>query len=326
MSILALLLLTLQPSSDVCAQQASVVRRDTMEIKVFISGTVVAEDVFRLKSSIEGRVEAIMASTGAWMSSNQDLALLAPRELTALIDAQGTTRQEILEDRWKRIWQPTPVFCPKDCFLLKSFAAPKAWVKPNAPLFEAARSLRLVGRVKAEDAHWIANGQEFEFWPVNDPKRKFTARIARYVIVARQGKDVTGGIFSLELGPQRWLPPGTPWEGVVVPLVKKNVLLAPTAALIRMGPDVFLPVRVSTGVTTSTITEIKEGTEENRKILILGEEALKDASRHKQEVDVEALLERRRQKPPADGHPEASKRLPELHDPDAASNEDPEDE
>lgn len=326
MKIIALLFLALRPAVGGLAQEASSVRRDTLEIKVLITGTVVADEVFQLKSSIEGRVEAILASTGAWVSSKKDLALLAPRELTALIDAQGTARKEMLEDRWKRVWQPTPIFCPEDCFLLKSFASPKDWVKPGTTLFEAARSLRLVGRVKAEDAHWIADGQELEFWPVNDPKMKSTVRVSRYVIVTRQGKTVTGGIFSIKLSPKLWLPPGTPWEAMAVPLVKKNVLLAPTAALIRMGPDVFLPVRVSTGVTTPTITEIKEGVEENRKILILGDEALKGASRHKQEVDVETLLKSRWERASAASSPTTKKELSELSDPDAAPGNEPENE
>lgn len=314
------------------SQEFSQVRRGTLDIRVRVLGTVIADDLFRLKSTIDGRVEAVLTSTGAWMTSDQNLGLMTTKELSAVVDAKGSTQRDILEDRWQKVWKPTPIRCPETCFILKSYIRTKLWVKPKALLFEAARTLRMVGRVRPEDAHWVRDGQELAFWSVASPDKKYTTRITHYVLDI-QGETVEpGGTFTMEMPPSRWFPPGTDWEGLIIPVAKKNVLMVPTGALIRHGSDVFLPVRVSTGVTTTTLTEITAGVDDNRKILVLDDAKLKDAARHRQEVDYEAV--RRRQADEADAlnpraiiapgtQPRKSNGFSEIREPGTNLGEDP---
>lgn len=326
---LLLLLAALAP-----AQQTANVKRGTLENKVRVTGTVVAADVFRLKSTIEGRVEAVLFSTNAWSSSKETLAFLASKELTAIVDARGSQARDVLEERWQRVYMPTAVRCPRRCFLLKSYMKPKQWVKPRALLVEAAKSLQLVARVRPEDAHYIRDGMEFSFWSLSDPAKVFKARVANYILDIQGEKVEPGGSFVVELDPERWFSPGTEWEGLLVPTTKKNVLMVPTGALLQHDGEVYLPIKVSTGITTSFWTELTAGVENGRKVLVIDDAKLRGVQRHVQEMDVEAL-QRRMQELDADGSPKAvttpsgdpppkvKRRAETLPDPDAHLGDDP---
>jgi hypothetical protein len=316
------------------AQQTAHVRRGTLENKVRVTGTVVPADVFRLKSTIEGRVEAVLFTTNTWSSPKETLGFLASKELTAIVDARGSQARDVLEERWQRVYTPTAVRCPRRCFLLKSYIKPQQWVKPRALLVEAAKGLQLVARVRPEDAQYVRDGMEFTFWSVSDPNRVFKGRVANYVLDIQGEKVDPGASFVIELDPERWFPPGTEWEGLLIPNTKKNVLMVPTGALLQHEGEVYLPIKVSTGITTSFWTELTGGVDSGRKILVVDDAKLRGVQRHVQEMDVEAL-NRRVQELEADGSPKAvtvpsadpppreKRRGETLPDPDANLGDDP---
>lgn len=287
----------------VCSANASTptkVKRGDLEIKVKVTGTVVPDDIFRIKSTIEGRVESVLTSTYVWRGADQPLAFLAHKELAAMLDAKGTQNVDIMEDRWQRVYRPTAARCPTTCFVLKSFLKAKTWVKPETVMFEAAGTLKLVGRVRPEDATWIKDGQELIFWPLNDPKRILKGRVTRFILDIQGEKVSPGATFTLIMSPDRYFNPGTEWEGQIIPLSKKDVLFVPTASLISDGDGVYLPVRVSTGITTFGLTQITAGVDEKREILVLDDAQLHGAQRHKQEADLEALRRQARGLSPDD--------------------------
>jgi len=276
------------------AATPSQVKRGNLEIKVKVTGTVVADDIFRIKATIEGRVESVLTSTYVWRGADQPLAFLAHKELAAMLDSKGSQNVDILEDRWQRVYRPTAARCPDTCFILKNFLKAKTWVKPESVMFEAAASLKLVARVRPEDANWIHDGQDLVFWPVSDPKRRLRGRVTKYILDIQGEKVTPGATFTLVMSPDRYFNPGTEWEGEIVPLSKKDVLFVPTDALIREGGVTYLPIRVSTGITTQGLTQITAGVEEKRDILVLDDAQLHGTARHKQETDVEALRRRAR--------------------------------
>lgn len=268
------------------------VRRGDLEVKINVSGTVVPDDVFRIKSVIEGRVERILTSTFTWRGPSETLAFVAHRELAAMLDTKGAQNVDILEERWQRVYRPTAARCPATCFILKNFLKRKTWVKPDSVMFEAAATLKLVGRVRPEDARWVRDGQPMIFWPVKDPKRIQKGRVTRFVLDVQGEKVIPGATFTLTLSPDRFLEPGTEWEGLIVPLAKKDVLSVPTSALIRAADGVYLPVRVSTGITTQGMTEITAGVEDRRDALILDDAQLAGDERYKQEAELDVLRRR----------------------------------
>lgn len=291
------------------AASNSVVKRGDLEIRVRVTGTVVPDDVFRIKSTIEGRVETVDSGTFTWKNADQPLSFLAHKELAAMIDSKTNQNIDLMEDRWQRVYRPTPVRCPDTCFILKNFARKGTWVKPQTVMFEAARTLKMVARVRPEDAPWIRDGQDLVFWPLKDPKRRLKGRVTRYVLDIQGDKVSPGASFVLTMSPDRYFDPGTEWEGEIVPLSKKDVLIVPTGALVH-GPDgaTYLPVRVSTGITTAGLTELSGGIEEKRDILVLDDEVLKKAGaeRHKQEVDLDAIRRRLREQTGDPLEPEAA--------------------
>jgi len=270
------------------------VKRGNLEIRVKVTGTVVPADIFRIKATIEGRVESVLTSTYVWRGADQPLAFLAHKELAAMLDSKGTQNVDILEDRWQRVYRPTAARCPDTCFILKNFLKPKSWVKPESVMFEAAGTLKLVARVRPEDVPWVHDGQDLVFWPLNDPKRRLKGRVTKFILDIQGEKVTPGATFTLIMSPERYFNPGTEWEGEIVPMSKKDVLFVPTGALIRHEGKLYLPVRVSTGITTEGLTQITAGIEERRELLVLDDEQLRGSARHKQEMDLEALKRRAR--------------------------------
>ena len=270
------------------------VKRGNLEIRVKVTGTVVPDDIFRIKATIEGRVESVLTSPYVWRGADQPLAFLAHKELAAMLDSKGSQKVDILEDRWQRVYRPTAARCPDTCFILKNFLRPKTWVKPESVMFEAAATLKLVARVRPEDASWIRDGQDLVFWPVNDPKRRLKGRVTKFILDIQGEKVTPGATFTLIMSPDRYFDPGTAWEGEIVPLSKKDVLFVPTDALVSEGGVTYLPVRVSTGITTQGLTQINARIEEKRDVLVLDDAQLHGAARHKQEADLDALRRRAR--------------------------------
>ncbi|MBI5631480.1 MAG: hypothetical protein HY921_11415 [Elusimicrobia bacterium] len=270
MHVLAALIAVLGLGRAGLAQQAARAQRADLKIVVPAEGAVEAREVLRLRASMEGRAEEVTASPGSWVLSGKSLGSLANKEMADLFDSRTNAKGE-LEKRWKSVYKPTPIHCPGDCFVLRVFISPKEWLKPKALLFEVAQKLTLTGKAAAQDAAWVKDGQILEFWPAAEPNRRFKLPL----------RGCSGGTFAMDLSPSNYLEPGTAWKGEIVPARRKNVLAVPTQALIRHGSEVYLPVKVSAGLSTESLTEITSGLEDKRQILVLGDVQLGKASRHK---------------------------------------------
>ncbi|MBI4677530.1 MAG: efflux RND transporter periplasmic adaptor subunit [Elusimicrobia bacterium] len=300
--------------------EVATVGRKDVEFQVVASGTVVADDVFRLKSSIEGRVEAVAVSVHTWVKAKTPLGFLANKEVSAIIDARGSTPQEILQERWQKLYKPVPILCPSDCFVLKAYVKERQRVMPNALLFEAAKTFRLVGRVGSEAAGLVKAGQKVKFWPVDDPSRKMEGKIADYAGVG--WGDAPGRSFALDVSNKGRLYIGTEWEGVVLITARKNILAVPTSALIAHEGSVYLPVKVSTGSVIDDLTEIGGGAEEGTTVLIIGRSQAGSAPRRSPDKEAPQSLTRRA--PPQEA-PDKAQRPPQAPEPheDPYGEEDP---
>lgn len=257
-----------------------VVTRGDIGINIHTRGTVRAEEIFRLKSTIEGRVEEVHAKPYMWFAGRQELANVLNKELAAIMDAKATTPSAILTERWQPVFKPTPIRCPYECFVLKIYARTQTWVQPGAFLIEAARKLRLVGRIPPGYGRFMREGLIVTFWDVSNPSKKLQAKVEKFILDV-QGRNIqSAGTFTVLLNSKRYLDPGTRWEGVIKGRAKKDVLRVPTAALIIQDNKAYLAVRVSTGVTTLEYTEIQGGVESHDRFLFI-EKARKEVVLHK---------------------------------------------
>jgi hypothetical protein len=325
----ALGLVLLFCAHNLSAQQPLEVRRGDLQVRVNLEGTVVVDDIIRLRAAVDGRVEDLNISTGSWFPPGQTLGHLANKEMAAILDSHNTTEPGVMEDRWRKVYEPTPISCPSDCYVLRVFIKNKEWLKPKALLFEAAQKITMVGRVRPEDVGWIKDGMDFQYWRADDPSKKYKSRIAGFVLDIQGEKAEPGGSFTLKMSPSHYFEPDTRWEGVIVPLVKPNVLVVPTGAIIDYNGTAYLPIKVSTGMTTRELTEITAGVQEKQDILVLDDAALKGAMRHQLQysdtqphaaADVEKKVQQDYLKPEKEPKP---KKLKSLPDPDATYGDDP---
>ncbi|TBR22651.1 HlyD family secretion protein [bacterium] len=274
------------------AQQASTgtvgvakVRRGTMKLLVRVQGTVRPEQVYRLKSTIEGRIETVVKKANSWSDERDPIGTLLTKEMAALVDSNSSTPTGELEDRWQRVFQAVPIACPGRCFVVKVYAQPGTPTQAGTLLAEAAGKLRLVGRVRPGDTAWVREGQLVRFWDKKDPERRQAAKIERFVRDVQGEKVVPGGTFTVLLTPDAWLAAGAEWEGLIEAEVKKDVLSVPTKALLVKDGVAFLPIRVSTGVSTYDETEIVAGVPDGAPVLVLDAAGAAGLERHAPEPE-----------------------------------------
>lgn len=279
-------------SSSVAAQTASTgtvgvakVRRGTMKLLVRVQGTVRPEQVYRLKSTIEGRIETVVKKANSWSDERDPIGTLLTKEMAALVDSNSSTPTGELEDRWQRVFQAVPIACPGRCFVVKVYAQPGTPTQAGTLLAEAAGKLRLVGRVRPGDTAWVREGQLVRFWDKKDPERRQAAKIERFVRDVQGDRIVPGGTFTVLLTPDAWLAAGAEWEGVIEAEVKKDVLSVPTKALLVKDGVAFLPIRVSTGVSTYDETEVVAGVPEGAPVLVLDPDNTAGVQRHAPEPE-----------------------------------------
>ncbi|MEK7384115.1 MAG: hypothetical protein AAB262_12630, partial [Elusimicrobiota bacterium] len=135
--------------------------------------------------------------------------------------------------------------------------------------------------------HRVQNGQRLTFWSLKDPKTTYQGRVSHYA----------GAGFTLDLSPSHSFDPGTEWNGEIAAAASKGIRTVPTAALIRHGGAVYLPVRVSTGVTTAALTQITAGAAEGDEVLIIDDALLKGTQRHRQAMPRAAPAEEENPQP-----------------------------
>jgi len=281
-------------ASTCSAQTSERIERGTMRILIPVHGTVRAEKLIRIRSTISGRIETVTANKYQWVKRKQSLGTLLDRDFAAMIDAKTTTPTEIIEKRWAKVYRPIPFYCPTECFIMKVFAKEDKWIEHDALLIEAAKRLRLVGRVRPGKAHWIEEGQLITYWNVKNPKKKIQGRIENLILDTQGKREKPGATFTVRLTSKHYLKPNAKWKGEIVALVKKKTLRIPTAALLHFQGETYLPILISTGITTERWTEITAGVSVRDKYLNLDDSQLGELKRHSPQPPKRTGASRRR--------------------------------
>ncbi|MFA6030335.1 MAG: efflux RND transporter periplasmic adaptor subunit [Elusimicrobiota bacterium] len=311
---LTLLVLWTVLAAPAAAQQVGELRRGPLRAVVRVRGTVSAEELLRLNAPIDGRVEEILVSSGTWVEPKTDLARMLSREMAAMKDSQGSISEQIMQDRWGKTYRPNAVNCPVRCYVTRVFARPKTVVPSGTALVEAARKLRLLGHVRPGDMAFVRKGQLIDFWDPRRPSRRLQARVEDVRFDVAGQKVAPGGSVTALLEYGYALEPGTSWEGEIVTQERADALRVPTGALIRFGDELFLPVRVSTGITTYEATEITGGASDRQRFLILDPSKIGDAKAYEPaptKPRSRRAAPRAERRPDEDAEPEASSGGPE---------------
>ncbi|MDE1977428.1 MAG: efflux RND transporter periplasmic adaptor subunit, partial [Elusimicrobia bacterium] len=167
------------------------------------------------------------------------------------------------------------------------------------PLFNAAQTLLLTGKVPAGGASLIRDGQWLTYWAKGRPKDTFRMQVENFALDHPGRPQDSAGTFAMDMTPGQYLPPGTAWEGFIIPVDHPNALLVPTAAVVEFDGETFIPLRISTGITTSDWTEIAAGAVDHQDYLLLKSSQLGKAVRHELRKPAPTSAGASSQQPPA---------------------------
>ena len=257
-------------SRIVPAQEILLVDEHTLAVRIKASGTVATEEVFRLRSAGDGRIETVDVSSGQWAPGSSTLATMADADMSALMDSRSTTPKSILKARWHPIYQAAPIECRKDCFILKVYVSPQETVKAHAVLFEAARRLVMSGRIIGDSSRFARDGQILAFWPKDHPESRRTIELSNYKAPPEEETSSAAleGVFSRAMPETNWLAPGTSWEGTIIADSFQDPLAGPGGSLVCMGEEAFFAVSIPTGkMTLGDMKDVKMRVE-NGKLLL----------------------------------------------------------
>ncbi len=261
-------------SSSLFAQGVAVAR--ISDISIPVQGSIVFKNQEKFKAPFDGRVELVDVQDKTWVKAGKPLAYLADTQTAALLKYKGMTPNQLLLKRWKSMYSLSVVSCPKDCLILHHFVSGNQRIKTQDSLFKVAYKIALVGKIPAQYAAYIRNGQDLVFWSVSNPEKKKRIKIQNYSL---NKETPPSGTFVIPI-PLNFYSRDIRWAGRIT--LAQSVLSVPTSSLITYQGKVFLPMEVVSGITTDKITEIKasEALSEHSPVLILSDAQINKAFRY----------------------------------------------
>lgn len=246
-------------ATSAAAQTPIVVQRGTIAIYAPISGVVVPAEETVITAKKDGRIEALPVASLTPFKKHALLALESSPDLAAIIDANATTPEEVVEQRWQSLYKPMKVRAPFDGFLLDTKVGLKEMVKAGEPLFTVTRELVFQASVPLQDTTGMASGKTAWLWRPSNPELKMAARVLQ-ILPGNPTPDQAQVRIELLPAPDIAAPlPGTLLDGEVSVAEHRDVVTVPSAAIRRSQGRSFVYVQVSEGLTDGTNTEITSG-------------------------------------------------------------------
>ncbi|MBI4051029.1 MAG: hypothetical protein HY400_00835 [Elusimicrobia bacterium] len=233
---------------------------------VSVSGRMEAVDPWDVDAPMDGRMESLRVLPLQWIRRTESLALLVSPEMALLLDSARTTSSEMMENRWKDIYKPKPLFPTLDGFIIRVNAEPKKNFKRGDVLFHMARYLAVTSPVGPGEEKWLREGLPATLWLKKSPLRKTQATVLKVFKESRKGPTWV----QVAVTPQSdGLSPGEAIEGKILVAEKENTLLVPKKALRFKENRAFLMLEVKPGIPGEAMVEILSGAEEGKRFLIL---------------------------------------------------------
>jgi len=170
-----------------------------------LRGTVRPGEVVMLRAPVDGKLERAPSPVHVWVSRRKPVMSVLPAELAAILSSPQTTPTEEILSRWKDMFRPTPIRCPKDCMVLSYRIQPGGSVHQGDVVAQAATSLILEAevdsRVAPEPEAWRSS--KIVFWLLTDPAVRWETSVT----------DALDNRLFCRLPSGLNLPPGAKWEG-----------------------------------------------------------------------------------------------------------------
>jgi len=268
-ALLAALAFELIPSPGHGQSVVSVERGQVAVIEP-LSGTVIPAEKEVIAAPGEGRVEALPIPTQSPFRKREVLAIVSGPDLAAIIDSHATTPQEVVQERWQKIFKPMRLRAPFDGFLLETKVGLKEKVKADQSLFVVTRRLQFEAAVPLRASSALKPGMRAWLWRPANPALHFPGAL-REVLPGVPVADKARVRVDLLPAEDIALPlPGTVLEGSVTVSERRNVVVVPSAALQHVEGRSFVAVEVKEGISDGQRTEILAGLSAGQAILVPG--------------------------------------------------------
>jgi len=249
------------------AQSVVVSERGTVSVLLPLSGTVVPGEKQVVAAGHAGRVEALPVPSQSPFKKRDLLAIVSGADLAAIIDANSTTAQQVVEERWQKMFKPYKVRAPYDGFLLETRVGIKESVKADQPLFVVTPKLSFEAIVPLKGTPGLTPGMAAMLWRPANPELKMPGRV-REVLPGTPSSDKATVRIDLLPAEDVAMPlPGTGLDGQVTVAQRRSVVTVPTGAVHRVEGRSFVSVEVTEGLSDGEHTEITSGLQPGKAIL-----------------------------------------------------------
>jgi macrolide-specific efflux system membrane fusion protein len=259
-------------SSSKQVKTVEVIKGD-LNITLSGNGNAAPQNRVEIKPPIGGRIETIVVQEGSTVRKGQILAWMSSTERAALLDsARNQGPREMA--KWEDLYKPIPIVAPVNGTLILRNVNPGQTIGTSEAAFVLSDQLIIKVQVDESDIAKIKLGQQADVVLDAHPDSPFTGRVDKIAFEAITVNNVT--IYQVDIlpdKPQDFLRSGMSCSVTFQLLTKKDVLLAPTVAIIskrgksfiKKGKD-LVPVKV--GLSDGKSTEIISGATEGERIAL----------------------------------------------------------
>jgi len=282
----------------------------TVSSTIVLAGTVDSKAHAWVNSTIEGIVESLTVAEGSQVSSGQILCYImsvehqnllgqaqadyeeAKKEYENAVDEEKAVflkKLEAAETRLntaKNLYKPVPVVSPIDGTVIAKNVEVGNTVSTKQPIIEIADTKQLIVKSAVSELYisTIKKGQEVKVKLHSLKDAILPARVS--VITPGIRLETRTADIEVALAPDERIRPGMTASLEVIAEKKDNVLAVPQDALI-IKPNgekfVFIAendtakmVKITTGIESNTEIEVTSGLKPNEKVIVLGQDILKD--------------------------------------------------
>lgn len=238
------------------AESVVVVERADLAVNQPLTGTVMPGEKAVINAGYAGRVEALPVPPQSPFRKRSLLAIISGPDLAAIIDANATTPQQVIEERWQKVYKPRKVRAPFDGFLLETRAGIKEFVKADQPLFVVTPQLSFEAIVPLKATPGMTPGMPALLWRPANPELKIPGRLREVLPGTPTPEKATLRVEILPAEDIALPLPGTVLDGQVTVAEKKSVITVPAGAISRVEGRSFVSVEVEEGLSDGERTQI----------------------------------------------------------------------
>jgi macrolide-specific efflux system membrane fusion protein len=262
------------------------VARGDLSVTVTATGTVKPYNRVEIKAPIAGRIEEVLVQEGEEVKTGQVLARMSSVERAALLDA-ARAQGEVAVKRWEEAYKVAPLLAPLDGKIIVRSVEPGQTVTTADPVVVLSDRLIVEALVDETDLSLIKLAQRAEIRLDAYPEEVFQGKVDHITFESKLENNVN--VYAIDILPEK-VPEsfrsGMTANVTFIAKEKKGALLLPSEAFVEWPKSVpkpeesefavyekafggkWVPIAVRVGDSDGRMTEILQGPEEGREVVI----------------------------------------------------------